>query len=243
MRRLSGLIASVVVGICGGFAQGQECDTPSVLDVRAIGIGAQFVGLEDGAFVYDLRPIVQVAASCDFIQAEMPLDYALLIDGKLVALSENKHSMSLKDECFSIAGFCVLEEECEYEIKHGNVTVSQKGECCDTDQSCTCVADFNDAMWPLVAGLTGADQVIEMVVDPNFKLPDIDPENNTVGLLAADLPCPGDCNLDGELNILDFLCFQELFVQQDLQADCNLDGALNILDFTCYQGLFAAGCL
>jgi len=26
------------------------------------------------------------------------------------------------------------------------------------------------------------------------------------------------------------------------EADCNMDGQLNILDFVCYQGLFVAGC-
>ncbi len=54
--------------------------------------------------------------------------------------------------------------------------------------------------------------------------------------------CVADCNGDGALNILDFVCFQGLFVAGDLDADCNGDGVLNILDFVCFQGLFVQGC-
>ena len=54
--------------------------------------------------------------------------------------------------------------------------------------------------------------------------------------------CAADCNGDGALNILDFVCFQGLFTAGDPGADCNGDGALNILDFVCFQGLFQAGC-
>jgi hypothetical protein len=56
------------------------------------------------------------------------------------------------------------------------------------------------------------------------------------------LACPADCNADGALNILDFVCYQLLFQSDDLAADCNADGALSILDFVCFQGLFQAGC-
>jgi len=58
--------------------------------------------------------------------------------------------------------------------------------------------------------------------------------------IAAD--CLADCNEDGELNILDFTCFQGLFVAGDPEADCNDDGELNVLDFICFQGEFTAGC-
>jgi len=54
--------------------------------------------------------------------------------------------------------------------------------------------------------------------------------------------CSADCTADGQLNILDFVCYQELFGSGDPAADCNEDGALNILDFTCFQEAFAAGC-
>ena len=54
--------------------------------------------------------------------------------------------------------------------------------------------------------------------------------------------CAADCNADADLNILDFVCFQNLFQQGEDAADCNDDGDLNILDFVCFQALFQAGC-
>ena len=54
--------------------------------------------------------------------------------------------------------------------------------------------------------------------------------------------CVADVNDDGALNILDFVAFQNLFVQQDPAADCDGDGQFNILDFVCFQNLFQAGC-
>jgi len=54
--------------------------------------------------------------------------------------------------------------------------------------------------------------------------------------------CFADCNSDGFLNILDFVCFQSLFVVQNLSADCNGDGEWSILDFICFQEAFQQGC-
>ena len=54
--------------------------------------------------------------------------------------------------------------------------------------------------------------------------------------------CAADVNGDGELNVLDFVAFQNAFTAGDPDADCDGNGALNILDFVCYQALFAAGC-
>jgi hypothetical protein len=56
-------------------------------------------------------------------------------------------------------------------------------------------------------------------------------------------PCPADVNADGVLNILDFVAFQQAFVNRDPAADCDDDGALdNPLDFVCFQQVFQAGC-
>ena len=55
-------------------------------------------------------------------------------------------------------------------------------------------------------------------------------------------PCDADCNMDGQLNILDFVCFQQEWQNQTAYGDCNNDGAYNILDFVCYQVLWQAGC-
>ncbi len=54
--------------------------------------------------------------------------------------------------------------------------------------------------------------------------------------------CAADFNGDGELNVLDFVAFQNAFTNGDAGADCNGDGELNILDFVCFQKLFGDGC-
>jgi len=59
---------------------------------------------------------------------------------------------------------------------------------------------------------------------------------------ADDEDCPADCNGDDALDVLDFICFQSLFVEGDTAADCNEDGTLDVLDFICFQGAFAEGC-
>ena len=54
--------------------------------------------------------------------------------------------------------------------------------------------------------------------------------------------CLPDCNLDGELNTLDFLCFLNFFSNGDPEADYNNDGVINTLDFLAFLNDFNAGC-
>ena len=54
--------------------------------------------------------------------------------------------------------------------------------------------------------------------------------------------CTADCDSNGVLNVLDFVCFQQRFVAGDPAADCDDNGALNVLDFVCYQQAFVGGC-
>jgi hypothetical protein len=54
--------------------------------------------------------------------------------------------------------------------------------------------------------------------------------------------CVADCNDDGALNILDFVCFQAAWQAQAELGDCDGNGVYDILDFVCFQGLFQAGC-
>jgi len=54
--------------------------------------------------------------------------------------------------------------------------------------------------------------------------------------------CDADCNGDGVLNILDFVCFQGAWQNQAPFGDCDGNGLYNILDFVCYQDLFQQGC-
>jgi hypothetical protein len=61
-------------------------------------------------------------------------------------------------------------------------------------------------------------------------------------VVPAQPGCFADCDANGALNILDFVCYQNLFVTGDLGADCDGNGALNILDFVCYQNAFVEGC-
>ena len=51
-----------------------------------------------------------------------------------------------------------------------------------------------------------------------------------------------DCNDDGELNILDFVCFQLEWQDQTDAGDCDNNGLYNILDFVCFQEVFVQGC-
>jgi 1,4-alpha-glucan branching enzyme len=54
--------------------------------------------------------------------------------------------------------------------------------------------------------------------------------------------CYADCDGSGLLDVFDFLCFQDAFVQGDPYADCDGSGALDVFDFLCFQDAFVLGC-
>ena len=54
--------------------------------------------------------------------------------------------------------------------------------------------------------------------------------------------CYADCDGSGELDIFDFLCFQNAFGAGSPEADCDGSGVLDLFDFLCFQNEFAAGC-
>jgi hypothetical protein len=54
--------------------------------------------------------------------------------------------------------------------------------------------------------------------------------------------CFADCNLTGELDVFDFLCFQDAFVAGDPYADCDGNAVLDVFDFLCFQDAFTIGC-
>ncbi|MFG0285728.1 MAG: GC-type dockerin domain-anchored protein [Phycisphaerales bacterium JB039] len=54
--------------------------------------------------------------------------------------------------------------------------------------------------------------------------------------------CYADCDGSGELDLFDFLCFQNAFGAGDPYADCDGSGVLDLFDFLCYQNAYAAGC-
>lgn len=59
------------------------------------------------------------------------------------------------------------------------------------------------------------------------------------GLLEG---CYADCDGDGTLNTLDFLCYLNAFSEGNMEADCDGDGVVNTLDFLCFLNAFNAGC-
>jgi len=54
--------------------------------------------------------------------------------------------------------------------------------------------------------------------------------------------CAADCDGNGELNVLDFICFQNEWAAQTDAGDCDDSGAYDVLDFICFQQRFAEGC-
>jgi outer membrane protein assembly factor BamB len=68
-------------------------------------------------------------------------------------------------------------------------------------------------------------------------------------LYAIDLGCYADCDTStgvGVLDVFDFLCFQDHFVNGEPYAcDCDTStgpGVCDVFDFLCYQDAFVAGC-
>ncbi|MEO1007258.1 MAG: FG-GAP-like repeat-containing protein [Planctomycetota bacterium] len=54
--------------------------------------------------------------------------------------------------------------------------------------------------------------------------------------------CAADMDGDGELTLLDFLAFRDLFDAGEPAADLDHDGELTLVDFLAFQNHFAAGC-
>ncbi|MFG0286374.1 MAG: GC-type dockerin domain-anchored protein [Phycisphaerales bacterium JB039] len=54
--------------------------------------------------------------------------------------------------------------------------------------------------------------------------------------------CRPDLTGDGQLDLFDFLAFQNLFAAGDLRADFDGSGELDFFDFLAFQDAFAAGC-
>ncbi|MFG0284140.1 MAG: GC-type dockerin domain-anchored protein [Phycisphaerales bacterium JB039] len=54
--------------------------------------------------------------------------------------------------------------------------------------------------------------------------------------------CLADCDGSGALDVMDFVCFQELFSAGNLACDFDEDGMLTLFDFLAFQNEFAGGC-
>lgn len=73
--------------------------------------------------------------------------------------------------------------------------------------------------------------------DVDTRFPDEVPSQE----LHADT-CVADTNHDGNLSILDFILFHDLFAAGSLEADLNHDGTLDLLDVVVFQAAYAEGC-
>ncbi|MFN0132052.1 MAG: hypothetical protein ACKVW3_05915 [Phycisphaerales bacterium] len=54
--------------------------------------------------------------------------------------------------------------------------------------------------------------------------------------------CYADCNRDGRLDVIDFLCFQDQYARGDAYANCTVDTRINVADYICFMNKYAAGC-
>jgi len=61
-------------------------------------------------------------------------------------------------------------------------------------------------------------------------------------VLDDDEPCLADCNDDGELDMLDIVCFIQSWRREMEAGDCNADGLYDIFDFVCFQDALVEGC-
>ena len=55
-------------------------------------------------------------------------------------------------------------------------------------------------------------------------------------------PCVPDCERDCDLDVFDYLCFLDRFVNQSKYCDFERDGDLDIFDFLAFQNEFVEGC-
>ena len=81
--------------------------------------------------------------------------------------------------------------------------------------------------------------VIKQVIDEGLDECAFEVDNLQLALLGT---CYADMNGDGDLNVLDFIEFQELWKAKDPRANCHVSPNFNILDFLCFQAEFEAGC-
>ncbi len=67
-------------------------------------------------------------------------------------------------------------------------------------------------------------------------------DSNSNGKADVCEACYADCDISGQLDFFDFLCFQNEFSAQTAYADCDQNLSHDFFDFLCFQNSFAAGC-
>jgi hypothetical protein len=98
-------------------------------------------------------------------------------------------------------------------------------------------------------GATGQTTTLQAIVTGpefsyNFEFVELLQSPDTIVVLAGRVEpvCAGDFNLDGALDVLDFVEFTNAFVSERIDADIDASGSLDVLDFVRFQNEFAVGC-
>lgn len=128
----------------------------------------------------------------------------------------------------------------------GSGTYRIGGEVAVTHEMVLSLSENGEPPIPYTSGLVGVDPLhpfpqIGIVVESKV----FGCRQNTLTLYADAVACYADCDGSGQLNIMDFSCFLNLFASAD--AYCNCDGStvnptLNVQDFACFLNRFASGC-
>lgn len=106
---------------------------------------------------------------------------------------------------------------------------------------------FNDLSFNAAGELYGAREQGGGVftIDQGTGAPTLafsSPTYRSIAFFGGNAPCFADFDGSGDLDIFDFLAFQNAFDAGDLAADCDGDESLTIFDFLCFQNAFDAGC-
>lgn len=101
----------------------------------------------------------------------------------------------------------------------------------------------------LGANTTGTFAIFETLhllgIDPAKNVGGLELTTGGLGRPGGPPPCYADLTDDEELDLFDYLAFQDLFAAADLRADCDHStgpGVLDIFDFLCFQSAFNQGC-
>ncbi|UYV12327.1 MAG: hypothetical protein NCW75_13630 [Phycisphaera sp.] len=95
-----------------------------------------------------------------------------------------------------------------------------------------------------IEGITLTEGVSYFVVHTGYENDDDGPYQAQISGVGGVrfFRCFADMNGDSQLDIFDFLAFQNLFAAGDIEADCDEDGELTLFDFLCFQNAFDVGC-
>ena len=100
-----------------------------------------------------------------------------------------------------------------------------------------------------VEGAAGSGTTLEAIVTGpvlyyNFEFQKPQEAGDSIVVMAgtAEAVCPGDFNLDGALDVLDFVDFAGAFAGAQIDADTDASGSLDVMDFVRFQAEFVAGC-